>query len=295
MYYNNRKAGHIQVDGNNTKYIITEDAEVYNIETGDLVPQYISNAGYLMIHVKYNGKTINRLVHREFAKHFVPNPDPEKYNIVNHINGIKTDISIENLEWTDISGNSKHARMTGLSHHKDVSKVDINMCQVIESCKLMETGKYKLREISKIVDLPLYVLKSIQQGEIYYDISRRYNVLNCIDDLNTTTLNTIHEIANLIIESELMLDEIAEKVGVAHAVVCDIYHKNTYKYILKDYDFSHYDKYQRYDASFLDSIQQLMSEGYSNVEIRKLLNLEKGSKTNTLLYRQRKKYNSAKR
>lgn len=67
-----------------------------------------SKVGYTEIHV--DGRTVK--CHRIIATAFIPNP----YNKpqVNHINGIKSDNRIENLEWVTRSENAIHAHKTGL-------------------------------------------------------------------------------------------------------------------------------------------------------------------------------------
>jgi len=58
------------------------------------------------------GKVKKVFLHRLIAQAFIPNP--HNLPCVNHINGIKTDNRIENLEWCTYSENMSHAYKLGL-------------------------------------------------------------------------------------------------------------------------------------------------------------------------------------
>ena len=86
--------------------------------------------GYSYVHV---GK--KRTVHRIVAENFIPNPFNKQF--VNHINGIKTDNRVENLEWVTHSENCIHAYVTKLNKpNKGHYKIQEHFVQEIRNSKL---------------------------------------------------------------------------------------------------------------------------------------------------------------
>jgi|LakMenE18May11ns_1017448.scaffolds.fasta_scaffold9683875_2 hypothetical protein len=74
------------------------------------------NSGYPMVTLSALGKIKTFRIHRLVADVFIENPESKK--TVNHINAIKTDNRIENLEWATQLENNVHANYNGLINRK---------------------------------------------------------------------------------------------------------------------------------------------------------------------------------
>lgn len=75
--------------------------------------------GYCLASLSMNGKSSTRKVHRLVALAFIPNPCNKPQ--VNHINCIKSDNRIENLEWCTNEENFSHAVVNNLIKFREGS------------------------------------------------------------------------------------------------------------------------------------------------------------------------------
>lgn len=85
------------------KLIVNEDGSILRLN-GKKARKYLDRDGYEFV---YSGRK-KFFVHRLVAKTYIPNP--HGYPQVNHINGVKNDNRISNLEWCTNSHNQTHSR-----------------------------------------------------------------------------------------------------------------------------------------------------------------------------------------
>jgi hypothetical protein len=103
---------------NYENYKIYIDGSIWSIKSNKFIKHNISSSGYLKVGL-YNKNGVKYFnVHRLIAENFIKNKLNKPQ--VNHINGIKTDNRIQNLEWVTISENAKHAWNKGLCKISDI-------------------------------------------------------------------------------------------------------------------------------------------------------------------------------
>lgn len=86
----------------NNNYVIFSDGRIFsNISKKFLKPQ-INSSGYFIIKLLKKQYQFHRII----ADAFIPNPN--NYSDINHINGIKTDNRLQNLEWCNRRYNINH-------------------------------------------------------------------------------------------------------------------------------------------------------------------------------------------
>ena len=87
---------------------------------GRIKKPHVDHGGYLTVWLSKHSVQKCLKVHRIVAIAFIPNPKNKA--TVNHINGVKTDNRVENLEWATHSENIIHANKLGLRKVTDAQR-----------------------------------------------------------------------------------------------------------------------------------------------------------------------------
>lgn len=167
------------IDGMELPYEISEYGRVKSLRQNKLLRVEHIRSGYLRVKIynPFNHTSKKFLVHRLVAFAYLPNPN--HYTDVNHINGVKTDNHVKNLEWCTRSYNVKHAFEHGLIKpkygencptHKYTSK------QIKKVCKLLSKTNLSVPEISKITEVSSNTIRSILYQKTWKRISSRYGI-----------------------------------------------------------------------------------------------------------------------
>ena len=96
-----------EIEGYGGRYQVSNYGRIWNVATQSMMKPQMKKTGYYSINLmKPNKKIVTERVHRLVALYFCKKH--EGCNVVNHIDSDKTNNHASNLEWTTISGNTKH-------------------------------------------------------------------------------------------------------------------------------------------------------------------------------------------
>lgn len=126
----------VEIDSELWNYEVSSLGNVRNKSTGRLLKPY-DNKGYLQVKLCKNSNNHRVLyVHRLVANAFIPNPN--NYTDVNHINEIKQDNRVENLQWLSHKENMSHGTQAERGQATKRKRYHTN--QVFIRVKYIDTG-----------------------------------------------------------------------------------------------------------------------------------------------------------
>lgn len=150
---------------------IRRDKQCQGTQTGFMPKLFIGTDGYLYVVLSLSSQQRRYSVQSLVIRAFI-GPPPTGHNI-NHVDGVKTNNRLSNLEYVTFSRNSKHAFEIGLSPqggNHGISKLTNQ--QVKEIKQALSTAKHgdqaKLARQYKVNDT---VISKIKRGEIWRHIN----------------------------------------------------------------------------------------------------------------------------
>ncbi len=101
----------LPIKGYCDRYLISNHGRVFSVYSGKFLCLE-NKGGYLWLRFKFESKRVSLSVHRLVGLYFIPNPDNKSQ--INHIDGIKCNNIVDNLEWCTPKENIVHAVNLGL-------------------------------------------------------------------------------------------------------------------------------------------------------------------------------------
>jgi len=117
--------------------------------------------GYYLVTMVNAGtkKRSNKFIHRLLGQAFIPNPEGKAH--INHIDGVKTNNDIDNLEWSTPKENSQHAVDNGLMTHEHC-EIAIVQC---DKDDYSEVATFKsAREANRVTGVAFQNINKVLKG-----------------------------------------------------------------------------------------------------------------------------------
>ena len=138
-------------------YMALSDGRIWSCASRVYLTPTTDQKGYKSVKLYKDGEWKQQKVHRIILSEFVP--QPKEKDQVNHIDGVKANNSLDNLEWVTGKENMRHAFDNGLEKGKrgenhNMAKLkteDVVAIRKLYASGITQTGKrYTQRQLAKM-------------------------------------------------------------------------------------------------------------------------------------------------
>lgn len=164
-------------------YYININGDVYSKFLDGLMKQYLSPYGYWCVSLKLKGNIPRHCkIHRLIMLIFNHEPGCEQL-VVNHLDTVKTNNNLYNMEWTTNPLNTKHAMEHGLMKScEDHSEAILTNQQVHEICsRLAQDPHQSISALGREYNVSMETIRRIATGNGWREIRSQYDIAYELD------------------------------------------------------------------------------------------------------------------
>jgi hypothetical protein len=150
-------------------YLISDRGTVISLKRNIIFKKQYDACGYVQYNFCIKGVHKAFLAHRLVAMTFLPNEN--NYPQVNHINGIKADNRVENLEWCTSAYNCQHAWDNGLNKgggQKGVPKKKRRLSA--EQVRQIRSNDHTIKYYSDLFKVSFSAIQIVRARKVYKDV-----------------------------------------------------------------------------------------------------------------------------
>lgn len=217
---------------NSKGYKITVEGHVFNSQGQKLKGNIGSNGYEKVTLVSDSGGKLYCVVHRLVATAYIPNPENKPY--VNHIDGVKHNNHVDNLEWVTASENMIHAARVldkGVGENNGNSRYTEETIR--EVCKLLELGHIN-QEIFIATGVERHTVSMIRTGKAWAWVSEEYKIPKKSRTFSDSTVRWICRMLEQKIPTKQII-EMSNNPRLTKSMVDDIRIGRVYSDISKEF------------------------------------------------------------
>ena len=139
-------------------------------EKGRILKGGFSTKGYPHVCVKLKGVQTTYKIHRLVAMAFIPNPNDLPQ--VNHIDGNKTNNSVNNLEWCTGEYNIRHKKENGLCSSVQGEKHPLHILTEEQVAEIYLDTTHSQKELCEIYGVSRSTVQAIKYGRMWVHVTK---------------------------------------------------------------------------------------------------------------------------
>ena len=165
----------IILNNQKTNFWLEDTGRLRNVKTGRRLKGG-ENKGYHFYSLYFKGKQYILYTHRVVAEYCIPNPKPEEYTIVHHIDGDKNNNNYLNLEWTSPKKhNESMKKLNQINQKRGPQKKILNIKEYGKVAQF-RNSPYYATEDGKILNLEKRIELNPSRTGKYYRINAAYGL-----------------------------------------------------------------------------------------------------------------------